>query len=112
MTEVDVRDHTVAIDDCAHETHPARASEQRCQLEVALPHLAAMSGLVSVGLPAAPELLIEHYEEIVLVHVVEVGRFDCVADAGRIALRDGPGLPDLAVQHAGPTQEAVLGQSW
>jgi len=45
---------------------------------VALSHLAAMSGLVGVGLPAAPELLVEHYEEIVLVHVVQVGRFDCV----------------------------------
>ena len=79
-------------------------------MEVALSHLAAMSGLVGVGLPTASEVLVEHYEEIVLVHVVEVGRFDCVANAGRIALRDGPGLPDLAVQHAGPTQEAVLGQ--
>ena len=76
------------------------------------PDLIAMSGLVGVSLPTASEVLVEHYEEIVLVHVVEVGRFDCVANAGRIALRDGPGLPDLAVQHAGPTQEAVLGQSW
>jgi hypothetical protein len=49
-----------------------------------LPHAyAAVGALVGVGESRIAKLLVKHDEEIVLVHVVEVSRFDGMTNAGR-----------------------------